>query len=61
MSSALGGGFFTLDHQGGAAKCLSTEEIPVSFNKDPRVSFNWGAMYVNIVANKLWCPQPVAG
>ena len=54
VSSALAGAVFT-------TKCLSTEEIPVSFNQDPRVPFNWGAMHVNIVANKLWCPQPVAG
>ena len=41
--------------------CLSTEEIPVSFNQDLHVSFNWGAMYVNIVPYKIWCPQPITG
>ena len=41
--------------------CLSTEEIPVSFNQDLHVSFNWGAMYVNLVPYKIWCPQPITG
>ena len=53
--------FLPLDHQGVATKYLSTEEIPVSFKQDPRVSFNWGAKYVNIVPNKIWCSQPITG
>ena len=61
MSNALAGGFLPLYYQVSATKCLSTEEIPVSFNQDPHVSFNWGAMYVNTLPHKIWCPQPITG
>ena len=61
VSNALAGGFLPLYYQVSATKCLSTEEIPVSFNQDPHVSFNWGAMYVNTLPHKIWCPQPITG
>ena len=48
-----------------------TREVPLSIfqlrksqylsNRILVLSFNWGAKYVNIVPNKIWCSQPITG